>query len=127
MPAAVAAAMCTTPAVSGQRMLAASVVGGLADMASAIACLVGMEVVEGRFPAAGEGSVVTVAWVVAVVHVTIKALMPVEPRTGPDEYSTDKPVWSVIAVGGTVVGRIVEVAVGADGRAADLDRNLRWS
>jgi hypothetical protein len=70
-------------------------------------------------------SVVAVTRIVALVDVTVKSMMPVEPWAGADEYPASKPVRAVVAIGCTVIRSIREIAVGAHWSHTDVDRHLR--
>jgi hypothetical protein len=106
-------------------MFTASLVGGVAYVASPIPRFVGVEVVETLLTATRQRTVVTVMRVKAVIDMAIKAVRAVEPRAGSKEDPADKPVRSIVAVGRTIVRSVVEVAVGANGRHSDADSNLR--
>ena len=73
------------------------------------------------FAAFGHMPVIAVAIVEVMVHMPIKVLGPVEPGTGPDEYAAIKPLGTVIAVGGAIIGRLFVVAIGAFRRSPDID------
>jgi len=109
----VAATVAATAAVSGEGMFAASIVTGVAYVSLAIARFISLEVVETLRAALGEWAVVTVARVKAVVDVAVEAVRSVEPRTSTKEDAANKPVGAVVAIGGAIVGSVVEVAVGA--------------
>jgi hypothetical protein len=95
-----------------------------ADMASAISGFVGVEVVERRFAATRERSVVTLMRIKAIINVAVKVMRAMEPGTRANEQSTGKPIWSIVPVRGTVIRRIVKVPVRANRRRSDADRNL---
>jgi hypothetical protein len=92
-----------------------------AFVALAISRLVSMEMIERLFPALRERSTISVVRVKAVVDVTVEAMRTVKPRTGPNEDPANKPVRSVVAVGRTVIGCIVEVPIGTHRRHSDVD------
>ena len=102
-------------------------VAGVADVAVEVVGFIAVKAVEGLLAAPGEGAVVAVMGVVAVVHVAEEAGTAVVPGTRSDEETAVEPVRSVVAVGSAVVGGVIEVAVGADGGGteADTDGNLR--
>ena len=112
--------------VSGQSVLVAGIVAGIADVAASVARFVSMEVVEALCPAFRQRSNVAVMRIKAVVDVPIKARMAVKPGASSNEYSAKKPVGPVITVRSTIIGSIVEVPVRAHGRWSDVyaDRNL---
>jgi hypothetical protein len=112
-------------ALGSGEVLAAWVVASVADMTVSVTRFVAVEVVEGLGSALGHGAVVAVTGVVAIIDVAIEAVGAVEPRAGADEEAAVKPVGTVVPVGGAVVGRVVEVAVGAYGRGSDADGDLR--
>ena len=72
----------------------------------------------------GERAVVAEARIVGAIDVAAKADRPMEPGSGSDEDSTGEPCWPVIAEGGASIGRVIEVAIGANGLDADVDGDL---
>lgn len=72
--------------------------------------------------------VVTVKSVVAIeaiVDVTPEAFASVIPRAGADEDAARKPLGPVVSIRRAVIGWVIEVAIWAHGRRADLDSDLR--
>jgi hypothetical protein len=126
----VTAAMTTTAAgtaaaaESGAVFVAGAMARG-AYMTASIPCLVSLKMLEGLGSARGHRTSVTVTRIVAVIDVTIESAGTVEPGTSSDEESAGKPVWPIVAVGGAVVGCIVEVPVGTDRGHSNVDGNLR--
>jgi hypothetical protein len=112
-----------TTSVSGEGVLIARFVAGIAYMALAIARFVSLEVVEPLRSTPRQRSSVAIVRVIAVVDVAVKAARAVVPGTGSEKDSADKPVGTIVAVGRTVVGRVVEVAVGASGLRPDTNAN----
>jgi hypothetical protein len=93
MTLAAATVRCATTAVRGaaavisrQGMFVTAIVGSVAYVALIIMRLVRLEVVEGLCPAPRQRSVVSVARIIAIVHMAIKAVGTVEPGAGSDEY-----------------------------------------
>ena len=111
-------------ALSSSKVLVACIVVGLPDVALAVARFVALEVIEGLCAAIRERSAVAVVGIVAVIDVAVEAMVTVEPRAGADEDATVEPVGTVVAVGGAVVGGVVEIAVGAVGWGSDADGDL---
>ena len=111
---------------TGEGVFASTFVAGVAYVALPIPRLVGVEVVKALLPAPRQRPIVAVPRVKAVVDVAPKATMAVKPGTSSKKYSARKPVGPVVAVGSTVIGRIVEVPVGAHWlhSNADTDGNL---
>jgi hypothetical protein len=116
----------TTTAISGQSMFSMRFMAGVAYVALTIPRLVSVEVVEPLLPAPRQRPGVTMVRIVAVVDVAEKAARTVKPGAGSEKYSADKPIRPIVAIWSAVVGGIVEVTVGADGRRANVyaDRNL---
>jgi hypothetical protein len=110
--------------ISGECVFTAGSVVAIACVAAAVARLVTVEVVELLFAAPGQGAVVAVTRVVAVVYVSVKVAGAVVPAAGTDEDPAIKPVRPVIAVGRAVVRGVVKVAVGADWLHSDADGEL---
>jgi len=100
---------------------------GVADIALAIASFVTLEVVESLGAAAWKRAIVAMMGVKAVIDMAVEAGVPVEPGSGADEEPTFKPVGAVVAIGSTVVGRVVKVAVGANGGHSNVDPDLGGS
>ena len=120
---AAAAMAAATTSVSWEGVLIARFVAGIAYMALAIARFVSLEVVEPLRSTPRQRSSVAIVRVIAVVDVAVKAARAVVPGTGSEKDSADKPVGTIVAVGRTVVGRVVEVAVGASGLRPDTNAN----
>jgi hypothetical protein len=117
----VAPSATTAAAISGEGVFTARIMAGIADVASSVARLIAVEVVELLLAATRQGTVVPVVRIVAVVDMAVETGMAVEPGAGSDEHSADIPIGPIVAVGSAVVGRIVEIAVGAAGGRADVD------
>jgi len=109
---------------SGEGMFPTCIVASVSDVALSIARFVAMEVVELPLAALGQRSVIAVMRIVAVVDVAVKAGVAMEPWACSDEDAAGKPIGAVVAVGGAIIGGVVEVAVGADGRYSDVDSDL---
>jgi hypothetical protein len=114
-------------AIAGQGVFSAAVMAGRAHVASPIARLVCMEVVEWLRPALREWAVIPVMGIEAVVYVAVKAMRSVKPGAGPDKDPAYKPVRPVVAVGGAVIRSIVKVSVGADWRHANVNADANLS
>ena len=105
-------------------VFAACVMGGRTYMASPIPRFVPLEVVEGPRATIRQRTNVTSPGIIAVVDVPIEALMPMEPRAGPDEQSSNEPIRPIVAVGSTVIGCVIEVPVRAHRCTPNVDRDL---
>ncbi len=123
-----AAAVSATTRMAATReaggVFAASVMPRIAATAMFINRRVSMEMVERRFASCRDGSVVTVMRIVTVVDVPVKPMMAVEPGASSDENPAIKPVRPIVTIRRTVVGRIVEIAIGANWRLANADSYL---
>jgi len=106
---------CAAASVSGQGMLCAGVMSGVAYVAFPVSRLVPLEMVELFGSAIGKRPTVAVTRIKTVVDVAVEAARAVEPRSGSDKYAAQKPIGPVVAVRGAVIGGVVEVAVGAHG------------
>jgi hypothetical protein len=71
-----------------------------------------------------EVAVIAEAGIVVPVYVAVEVCRTMKPGAGSDEDSTRKPHWSVVAIGSAAVRSVSKVAVGADWRGANLDRDL---
>jgi hypothetical protein len=120
------AAACMTAAVeAGEGVLSAAIVAGVIDNgAAAVTRFVCMEMVEGGFAMARERTVVSVVRIETIVDVSVETMRAVEPRSGADEESADKPVRSVVAIGSAIVRCVIKVPIGAHGRDSNADRDL---
>jgi hypothetical protein len=105
-------------------MFSASVMPGVAYMAPSVTRFIAMEVIERSLAARRQRPTIAIVGVKAIVHMAIETGVTVEPGTRSDEQATDEPVGPVVAVGSAVIGRVVEVAIGADGLDADTDGDL---
>jgi hypothetical protein len=99
-------------------------VAGVAYVTLPVACFIAMEVLEGLGASFGHGAVVTVVRIVAVVDVAVEAAVAVKPGAGSDKEAAGEPVRAVVAVGGAIVGGVVEVSVGAYRGDTNVDRDL---
>ena len=119
----------TSAGVSSSRksgvVFATPVMPGSAWVAMLIVRRVCTKTAESLLPAFWHRSVVAVMRIVALVDVAIKAVRPMEPGAGPDEYSSSEPIRTIVAIGCTVIRSIREVAVGTHGSYPDVDRHLR--
>jgi len=86
---------------------------------------VGTKAIEGLLPTFRHRSMVAVVRIKALVNVAVKSMMPVEPGAGPYEDATSEPVWTIVAIGCTVIRSVREVAVGAHRSHSNVDRHLR--
>jgi hypothetical protein len=122
-------ATATSASIAGEAVFTAGIVAGRTNMALPIPCLVAVEVIKPFFPAPRQRSTVTVTRVKAVVDMAVKTAVAVKPGTSANEYPAQEPVGPIVAVGGAVVWRIVEVTIGANRRNsdADTDGNLGWT
>src|ERR1700688_4369033 len=122
-----AAATTTTTSISREGMLIARIVTGGAYVTPSIPRLVAMEVVEGFLPATRQRPVITVMRVVPVINMPVEATRAVEPGSGSQKHSADKPVRPVIAVRSAVVRSVVEVSIRAYGGCAYVYANADLS
>jgi len=104
----------------------------LADVTAPIPHFIAFEVVNliemlvgiGSFTASGLGAVIAMFGMEMVIYVAVEACGTMKPRAGANEEAAGKPLWTVVAVGGTVVRSNVIVAVRAFRRDADVDLYL---
>jgi hypothetical protein len=120
-----ATAAASTTSISRKRVFSPRIVAGVAYVALSIASLVAVKVVELRLPASGYRSVVSVMRVKAIVNVAIKAATAVKPGACSKEYPPNKPIGPIVAIGRTIVRRIVKVPIRAHWSHSDIDTNLR--
>ena len=67
---------------------------------------------------------VAVMRIETVINLALEFVGTVEPGAGSDEYAAAEPLGPVVPVWGAVVWRVVEVAIRANRRRSDIDRNL---
>jgi len=113
-------------AISGELVLIVRVMTGVACVASPIARLVAMEVVELLFAAPRQRSSVPMVGIVAVVDMAVEFVGTVEPAASANEHPAIKPIGTVVAVRCAVVWRVVEVPIGAHGLHSNTERDLGW-
>ncbi len=63
----------------------AALVPGVSDVAQAVPCLVGVEVIERAFTATRHRARVTIVGIEAVVHVSVEAVRSAKPRARANE------------------------------------------
>jgi len=101
----------------------------LSRVAATVADFVAVELsagmLDGSFVAGWHGAMVAVVDVKVVVDVATEVLRAVEPRACSDEDAIGEPLWTVVAIGGAGVGRVVVIAVRAHGGGSDADGDLR--
>jgi hypothetical protein len=94
-------------------MFAAGVMTGVARVAMSVACLVALEVVKRLCTPPGHRTMIAVARIIAVVDMPEEVVWPVEPRACAYEDAVVIPVRAIVAIGSTLVGRIVKISVRA--------------
>jgi len=80
----------------------------------------------GALAPTGERAVISESWIIRAIDIAAESDRTAEPRAGSEEDATGEPCGSVIAEGSAIVGRVVEVPVGADRFNADVDRDLHF-
>jgi len=93
---AVSAVAAAAPMKAGEGVFTAAVVAGWADVAAAIARLIGVEVVELLSAAFGQRSVIAVARIEAVVDMAVEVGGAVVPVARSDKHSVHKPIGPVV-------------------------------
>jgi hypothetical protein len=114
------------PPLDSGLVFIACVMAGIAYMALPVARLVSVEMVERLLAVAGHRPMVAMPWIEAVVHVAVKAVRPMKPRTRTEEQPANEPIRTIVAIRGTIIRRIVEVPVRAHRRRSNADYNLGW-
>jgi sulfite exporter TauE/SafE len=116
----------TATMTTGQAVFGATIMASVAYVTLPIPRLVCVKVVERRFSAPRQRSNVAVMRIIAVVDVAVEAVRAVKPRASADKHPASEPIGSIVAVGSTVIGRIVEVPIGAHRGHSNVDGNLGW-
>ena len=119
-----AARMTATAVISGKSVFRTCTVVRVAGVSLPIPSFVSMEVVELLGAACRQRTSVAMARIIPVVDVAIKSVRAVEPRAGSNKYAANEPVWSIVAVGSTVVRGVIKIPIRAYGRHSDIDGNL---
>ena len=78
----------------------------------------------GMLAAHGEGPAISEVRIIVVVDVSVESNRSAEPGTRAIKYAPAEPFRAVVAEGCALVRRVVEVAVRADRRHADVDADL---
>jgi hypothetical protein len=110
--------------LSSGAVFSGPVMAGVAYMALPVPRLVCVKVVKRLLPAMRHRSGIAVMRVVAVVYVTIKAVMTVKPWASADEYPVTVPIRPVISIDGTVIRSVVVIPVGTSRLNTDVDTEL---
>jgi len=110
-------------------MLPATLMRSLPNVPMPIASFIRLEVIELLSSTRRKRPMISIAWIVPVVHVPIEPMRPMEPRPSAKEYAADEPVGPIVPVRRTIVRSIVEVPIRANRRHAKINanRNLRRS
>jgi hypothetical protein len=93
-------------------------------MAASTTHLVSVKVIESLVATGRMRANVTVMRIEAVINVATEVVRAVEPGTGSDEHAAVEPLGPVVPVWGAVVWGGVVVAVRADRRCSNIDRDL---
>jgi hypothetical protein len=112
--------------IAGEGAFIASVVTAIACVASPIARLIAMEVVELLFVAPWHWSPVPMVRIVSVVDMAVELMGAVEPAASADEDSPIEPVRTVVTVGCAVIGSVVKIPIRARRLHSDADGDLGW-
>jgi hypothetical protein len=67
---------------------------------------------------------IAMLWIKAVINMAIEVVRAVKPWAGSDEDASGEPLGSVVPIWSAVVRRVVEVAVWANWRNSNIDRDL---
>ena len=102
-----------TAAVSGKPgcMLAARIVSRSTRMPLEVMRFVWVKTVEGVFAAFRNWPGVSMMRIVAVVYVAIEAWMAVKPRPCSDKDTAIEPIRPVVAIRGTRIRSVIEIAI----------------
>jgi hypothetical protein len=102
----------------------ASIVAWVSYVAHPIAPLVGVEVIERLRTALRQRSHVAMMRIIAIIHMAIPTMSPMEPRARSDEHPASEPIRPIVAIRSTVIRRIIKVPIGAHRRRSNTDGNL---
>jgi hypothetical protein len=78
----------------------------------------------GMLAAPRRRTMVSMTIVEGVIDMTVETVGTMKPGTGADKYSTRKPFGAIVPVWSASVWGIFVIAVRADRRSANLNRNL---
>src|SRR5712671_363083 len=99
-------------------------VASTACVAASITHLVTAEMIEGLISTLRMWTNVAVMWVEAVINVAAEVVGAVEPRASSEEHTAVEPLGSVVPIWGAAVRGNVVVAIRANRRCSDIDRDL---
>jgi hypothetical protein len=116
----ISAATGRSSALESRIVFASRVVAGITNVSVPIACLVTMEVSKCVVATVRKRTMITMAWVEAVIDVAIETARAMEPGAGTDEHPIHEPVRTVVAVGGAIIRGVVKVSIGAVGRRSKV-------
>jgi hypothetical protein len=95
-----------------------------------IGCILGMLCGLGFLATLWHCASIAVLRMVIIIYVATEAIAATKPRTGADEDTTGKPFRTVVAGGGTAIGRSVIVPIRTFRGDSDVDADLSlyfWS
>jgi hypothetical protein len=111
-------------------MFAASIVVGGAYVTSPVSRLIPLEMGKRLCSSCRHRSSISMVRIKSIINVAIEAVRTVKPWSGANEHASDKPIGPVVAVGRTVIRRVIEVPIRAIGLRskvyahADLSRRM---
>jgi hypothetical protein len=74
-----------------------------------------------------QGALIAVLWMETVIYVALEVTSAMKPRASANEDVPVKPLWTVVARGGTVIRSDVIVTIGTFRGYSDLDADLSLS
>lgn len=69
----------------------------------------------------GKFAMIAMMRVIAVIYMAVPAVRAMEPWTCSNEYAVGEPLWTVVAIGGAIVGGVVEITIRAHRRRSNMD------
>ncbi len=122
----VAAAVASSATIPRERVLSPAIMPGIAFVPMRIHTRIRVEVIEWLFSMTRHRAVVTMARIEAIIYVSIKSTMPMEPRPRANKQATVEPIRAVVAIRSAVVRRVIKVSVRTHWLRPDVDGNLSW-
>ena len=106
-------------------MFIAALVGCIAYVAVSIMRFISLKVIELLRPSRGQGPMITMMRIIAIVDMAVEAVRTVEPGSSSNKCPAHKPIWPIVAIGRAVIRSVVEIPVRTHRSHSNVDGNLR--
>jgi hypothetical protein len=117
-PSSLAASATAEP---GQRVFSAPTMAWCCDrVAATVPGLIRLEMIECLGTTRRHRALVSMMRIEAVIHVAMETRGTVEPRAYTDKHAVREPIRSIVSIRSTVIWRVIEISIRADGRNPDI-------